>query len=302
MQSKSPRGVQQQEVAAAADALLAEGARPTVERVRLKLGRGSPNTVGPMLETWFAGLAPRLGLTDVEAGAPAGPPAAVRQGMQQLWEEALRLARSEANAALEGDRQALAGEREHLAVTRAELAHQLSSAELRANTLQESLQRATSMVDEGAARLRDTQAVLQQRDRELAEARASIAALVQQKDAAAREHLQQLDRLNAERTQAAERATSTERRLLEEIDRARQEAKVALKKVGELESRLAVSQDELQRAKEKASEAVHQLQLECAQLRERVAQKGEPGTRKPLAAKRSAAPTRARPPATRARR
>jgi hypothetical protein len=50
MQTGSSRRVQQHEVNAAADALLAERARPTVERVRMKLGRGSPNTVGPMLE------------------------------------------------------------------------------------------------------------------------------------------------------------------------------------------------------------------------------------------------------------
>ena len=37
MQSKSTRGVQQHEVHAAADALVAERLRPTIERVRQKL-------------------------------------------------------------------------------------------------------------------------------------------------------------------------------------------------------------------------------------------------------------------------
>jgi hypothetical protein len=36
--------------------LLAEGLRPTIERVRQKIGRGSPNTVSPMLERGFASL------------------------------------------------------------------------------------------------------------------------------------------------------------------------------------------------------------------------------------------------------
>jgi len=58
MQTKSTRGVQQDDVWAAADALIAEGLRPTIERVRQKLGRGSPNTVSPMLEAWFATLGP----------------------------------------------------------------------------------------------------------------------------------------------------------------------------------------------------------------------------------------------------
>lgn len=43
MQRKSSRDLQQREANAAADALLAEGARPTVERVQIKIGRGSPN-------------------------------------------------------------------------------------------------------------------------------------------------------------------------------------------------------------------------------------------------------------------
>ena len=60
MPTKSTRGVQQDDVWSAADDLIAEGLRPTIERVRQKIGRGSPNTVSPMLESWFATLAPRL--------------------------------------------------------------------------------------------------------------------------------------------------------------------------------------------------------------------------------------------------
>ena len=53
------RGINEQDVWKAADALLLEGARPTIERVRLKIGRGSPNTVSPHLESWFARLGAR---------------------------------------------------------------------------------------------------------------------------------------------------------------------------------------------------------------------------------------------------
>ena len=42
-----PRGIDQDDVWKAADALLIEGARPTIERIRQKIGRGSPNTVSP---------------------------------------------------------------------------------------------------------------------------------------------------------------------------------------------------------------------------------------------------------------
>nr|WP_241775236.1 DNA-binding protein [Pseudomonas corrugata] len=45
---------------AAAGAVLARGERPTVERVRLELGRGSPARVGNLLDQWWDRLAQRL--------------------------------------------------------------------------------------------------------------------------------------------------------------------------------------------------------------------------------------------------
>lgn len=57
---RGPQGVREIEVWAAADALVAAGQRPTIERVRAHLGGGSPNTVSPMLKRWFATLGPRV--------------------------------------------------------------------------------------------------------------------------------------------------------------------------------------------------------------------------------------------------
>jgi hypothetical protein len=39
------RGITKDDVWVAADAVLVQGQRPTIERVRQQLGRGSPNTV-----------------------------------------------------------------------------------------------------------------------------------------------------------------------------------------------------------------------------------------------------------------
>lgn len=95
MQSKSTRGVQREEVWAAADALIAAGERPTIERVRLKIGRGSPNTVSPMLESWFATLAPRLGVAASGGAQPAenGAPQALRQALDAIWLNAVKASR-----------------------------------------------------------------------------------------------------------------------------------------------------------------------------------------------------------------
>ncbi len=47
------RGISEQDVFEAADKLLARGERPTIERVRMELGRGSPNTVNRLLDGWW---------------------------------------------------------------------------------------------------------------------------------------------------------------------------------------------------------------------------------------------------------
>lgn len=63
-----PVGVPETEVFAAADRVLARGERPTVERVRGELGRGSPARVGQLLDNWWEALAKRL------AGHAISPP------------------------------------------------------------------------------------------------------------------------------------------------------------------------------------------------------------------------------------
>src|SRR5262245_28964854 len=87
-------GIQEKDVWQAADALLMEGARPTIERVRQRIGRGSPNTVQPLLDTWFRGLGARL--TDPKAfAAPPDVPDPVAQASRHFWEVALATARKE---------------------------------------------------------------------------------------------------------------------------------------------------------------------------------------------------------------
>lgn len=88
------RGITEDEVWKACDALLLEGARPTIERVRQKLGRGSPNTVSPMLETWFKHLGARIKDPGAFA-APVASPDPVQQAAQHLWEVAQAEARRE---------------------------------------------------------------------------------------------------------------------------------------------------------------------------------------------------------------
>ena len=54
------RGITESDVHTAADELVANGERPTVERIRAHLGTGSPNTVTRWLDTWWKNLGVRL--------------------------------------------------------------------------------------------------------------------------------------------------------------------------------------------------------------------------------------------------
>lgn len=54
------KGITAGDVFEAADHLLADGGRPTIERVRQHLGRGSPNTVNRHLDAWWSTLASRM--------------------------------------------------------------------------------------------------------------------------------------------------------------------------------------------------------------------------------------------------
>lgn len=55
-----PKDISETDVHQAADALVAQGERPTIERIRAHLGTGSPNTVTRWLETWWQRLDERL--------------------------------------------------------------------------------------------------------------------------------------------------------------------------------------------------------------------------------------------------
>lgn len=97
------RGITQAQVNEAADALLAAGERPTLERVRGKLGTGSPNTIAKLLDGWWATLSARLAAALSVATAPDPIQALTRE----LWGAALAHARGAAAAEIEAERSGL---------------------------------------------------------------------------------------------------------------------------------------------------------------------------------------------------
>ena len=82
----TPRGITQSDVSHAADTLLRAGERPTIDKVRAKLGKGSPNTINPMLDAWWKTLSARL---DSGPAALHRLPESVAHVAEALWMQAL---------------------------------------------------------------------------------------------------------------------------------------------------------------------------------------------------------------------
>lgn len=270
MQQKSTRGVQQEDVSAAADALLAESVRPTIERVRVKLGRGSPNTVAPMLETWFAGLGVRLGVAPAADGQ-GGAPAAVRDAMERVWAAASQAAREQAEGALSADREALTAERQARASQREEIMGERVAAAERIAALQESLSEARRQIEEQVARAAGLQSQFASVQGELATSRTSMGRLVDERDADHRRFAEQLAVQAEERRRLEERASSAEGRLLGEVDRARHEAKQLASRLEQVQ-RVRDSEREIAlREREDAMQRHSALEIQVASLTERLA-------------------------------
>ena len=106
-------GVSAIEVQQAADALLRAGERPTVERIRARLGRGSPNTINPLLDAWWKTIGQRL---DAGPAALHRLPERSAHVLEALWLQLLADGRAVAAAEQSGAQQALDATRENLEV------------------------------------------------------------------------------------------------------------------------------------------------------------------------------------------
>lgn len=220
-----PRGITENDVWTACDALLVSGSRPTIERVRHHLGRGSPNTVGPHLDTWFKGLGARI-QDPAKFAAPSGVPDPVHAAASQLWEAALAESRRDVEQrVLQGV--AHADARAQASESRAQQAEAaLKASALTAQHAQEELTRVAdaleqalrdlaaerARVDEVRTALAAAHLRIQQIEVELASQRAEaakqVATATERADAADRRVAMELERERSARTKAERAAES----------------------------------------------------------------------------------------------
>lgn len=193
------RGITQDQVNAAADAILATGENPTVEKVRAELGTGSPNTITRMLDAWRGQLGERLR----QLSALPEVPGTVGKAMIELW----RLAISHAEEVLEGR---FATDRATLEAAQTQLALQREGWEARLRAAETSIaqaQLARDLAEHACATL----------DGQLQDSHALRADLVQQRDRLQDRCDQQSEQIRALRSQVEEL------QVMRESERARQE-------------------------------------------------------------------------------
>jgi hypothetical protein len=217
-------GVPEDDVFAAADAVLARGERPTVERVRQQLGRGSPARVGGLLDLWWARLAARL---KGETRLPALP-SGVSQAFVTVWQHAIHFAQETAELAIAEQHQVLREERLRVANVEEQARRELAGSRKRA-------------ADETTARqvietrLADLELLLDQRQAQIDAVQSRCDDVLCERDLARRQaqnvqkQLEDL-RFKAEKERIAQEGyvRGVEDRAHCEVDRLRQEAKASI--------------------------------------------------------------------------
>lgn len=252
---RGPRGVQMDEVWAAADAVLTLGERPTIERVRQQLGRGSPNTVGPMLDGWYSGLAKRLqapgDTVEQDAGTDAPLPAAVLRAAKTLWGRALQHADERATAQSTQAREELNAQADALHHAQEALAQETQRLSDRSEAYGVAMQAKDAQIAELGRLVQDLQLQLASNQEMLATSRAESVQLRRAADADRRRQEAKDVEHQAERSRLEERAQAQERRLNAEVDRSRQESKrLALQLEGDNRKSAKSLSDSQDRARE----------------------------------------------------
>lgn len=256
-------GVPEIDVFAAADAVLARGERPTVERVRLELGRGSPARVGSLLDQWWETLAARL---RGETRLP-GLPTEVAQAFVNLWQQATTVAQGVIELSLADQRQVLVNEREHLVASEERV--RLEQAQARQQTAEALAARKVAEI-----RLADLEQLLTQRQAQLDDVLRQRDAFHVERDSAhqqaaelAQKNRALQERAEQQRAEQQDYLYGIEDRAHREVDRAREESRAAATQLKQLakhaegiDKRLASALTELGDSQREA--AVHEERAE----------------------------------------
>jgi hypothetical protein len=297
---RAPR-ISQADVFRAADELLLQGDRPTIDRVRMRLGRGSPNTINDHLDTWWVKLGARL--RDIPGQEFPQLPEPVSQTLLHLWNQALDGAR----AAL----QAMLAERERGLLERAAAietaAHELTERErvatVRTAALEESLALACEQLVAANQRAQALESNAQEREAEYVRLRARIQ-ILETACAQGREKLEAAAAAHkAERTHLQERHDAAESHWMREFDHTRHDAKETARdherQLKELHAQMRSLHDDRDQLRQQLAEARAELKA-AGELRAQLAhhfQRPQPGAGRRTGGAKSKPPAKRKRPA-----
>lgn len=263
------RGITEDQVHTAADALVANGERPTVERVRAHLGTGSPNTVVRWLETWWKTLGVRLQEHTARMDIPKAPEA-VAELAGRWWAVALEHAKTTAERSLALEWTALNEALADLEQRREGFTQEAAALRQRCDEAIGARDLANVRADE-LGRLIDQ---LQAQVRELARHRDTAIASTSEAEAERREvegRLQALqEEFASERDDLTKYVRSLENRAHAEVDASRQEIRDLKRQVAALSRQHAAtelaSRSELEELRVKAESAVRDAAVQRAKV------------------------------------
>jgi chromosome segregation ATPase len=241
------RGITQDQVSAAADALVAAGERPTVEKIRARLGTGSPNTVIRMLDTWRGALATRLS----QVLALPDVPADVGRVFTEVWRLAMAQAGSLAQATLAHEQNALLAAQSSLAQERKLWDIAIAEAQAQA-------QSADQGRDVAETRLADIRRLVEQQASQLTELTQQRDGLLQRVEQLGEAFEAHQNTMTAEREAQAAHVRAVEDRAHAEIDRAREETKTLQAMLRQKERETSTIASRLETAVASARAAEHQ--------------------------------------------
>lgn len=244
---RSGRGVQIEDVWSAADLVLHAGQRPTIERVRAQLGRGSPNTVAPMLDAWFASLGKRLSGTDKSLPSTLDQdgeelPASVLRAAHVFWGRARSSAAAVEQQAVQEVREALEIKTREIQDAQESLQEERRQLDLRTEAVTATLEAKDQQIASLLSQLREVQQALSDSRHELTSLKAHTEQLRGALDTTRLRIDDLTEQHRKDRQQVEDRSVAQEHRLLEELDRTRQELKRAKLAVSDEKRRLDTTQ------------------------------------------------------------
>lgn len=253
------RGITEEDVFRACDALLIAGERPTIERVRKHLGTGSPNTVGPHLDSWFKGLGARI-VDPAAFAAQSAIPDGVVQAAKYFWE------RAQAEARGDFDERVRAGLADAVANVEAEK-ERARIADAAAFEAASRTARLQSDLEQALATAGHEQLARTAAEAQMEELRLQISALREQADQTRLQLQRAQESFSADlasardaTTVAERRADAANRRALQEVDDARQAARKTERQRDQLHVELATASERLRAADVEHAGAAAQLQ------------------------------------------